>query len=305
MFRQLIAAGGLFLAANAQAVEVPGPLATPEWLSQHRTDVAVIDVRGKPATFAKQGHIPGAALADWGNIRTEGEENGVTLRKMLPDATTFRELMRGWGVDQGEAVVITTPGNTPGHVAHAARLYWQVKYYGHDNVTLLDGGNAAWTEAGHKLARGEADVTRGDFRIEDKRREYLATTADVERIVAEGGPQLVDNRPLPYYLGLAQKSYVKAPGHIPGAKLMPFPYVASGDKALKMRSTEELRSYAKAMGIDPDQPVVTYCNSGNVNTVGWFVFHELLNTPEVRAYDGSMHAWTKDPERPTTTMQME
>jgi thiosulfate/3-mercaptopyruvate sulfurtransferase len=305
MLRQLIFGTGLLVAASAQAMDVPGPLVTPEWVADNHDDVAVIDVRGDVEGFTENGHIAGAALAEWDRIRTEQEEGGVRLRKMLPGKATFRDLMRGWGVDQGEAVVITTPGTGPGHVAHAARLYWQVKYYGHDNVALLDGGNAAWVAAGNDLEKGQTEPEEGDFRIREEREELLASTADVARIVAEGGAQLVDNRPLPYYLGLAQKSYVKAPGHIPGAKLMPFKYVVAGGKAMKMRPVEELRDYARAMGIEPDQPVVTYCNSGNVNTVGWFVFHEILNTPEVRAYDGSMHAWTKDPERPTSTMRME
>lgn len=305
MLRRILFGAGLLFAAYAQAVDVPGPLVTPDWVADNHEEVAVIDVRGKPATFAEDGHIRGAALAEWDRIRTEQEEGGVRLRKMLPDEADFRDMMRGWGVDQGEAVVITSPGTTPGHVAHMARLYWQVKYFGHDNVALLDGGNAAWMAAGKDLEKGETAPEKGDFQVREQREGLVATTEDVVRIVEEGGAQLVDSRPLPYYLGLAQKSYVKAPGHIPGAKLMPFLYVVRGDQGLQMRPAEELRDYAKAMGINPDQPVVTYCNSGNVNTVGWFVFHEILDTPEVRAYDGSMHAWTKDPERPTTTMRME
>ncbi|MFP4560632.1 MAG: sulfurtransferase [Thiohalorhabdus sp.] len=304
MLRTLIPAAGLLMAANLQAADVPGPLVDPDWVAEHRDEVAVIDVRGDDAAFTK-GHIEGAALARWGAIRTEGEEDGVALRKMLPDADTFTELMRDWGVDKGEAVVITAPGTSPGHVAHSARLYWQVKYYGHNNVAVLDGGNAAWKEAGHDLQRGETDPEPGDFRVREERREILATTADVARAVEEDNAQLVDNRSLPYYLGLEQKSYVQAPGHIPGAKLLPFMYLAHGEEALTMRPAEELRDFAEAMGIDPDRPAITYCNSGNVCTVGWFVFQEILGNPDVRAYDGSMHAWTKDPEHPTTTMRME
>jgi thiosulfate/3-mercaptopyruvate sulfurtransferase len=305
MVRTLIAAAGLLLAAPTQAVEVPGPVVTPEWVADHHSQLAVVDVRGKPATFAKGGHIDGAALADWGRIRTESEEDGVRLRKMLPDAATFRGLMREWGVDNGEAVVITSPGSGPGHFAHAARLYWQMTVYGHDNVALLDGGNAAWKAAGKALRTGATDPARGDFRVREQRRELAATTAEVQQAVADGSAQLVDNRGLPYYLGLSQKSYVQAPGHIPGAKLLPYMHLAKGSDVVTLRPAAQLRDYAKAMGIDPDAPIITYCNSGNVCTAGWFVFHEVLGNPAVRSYDGSMHAWTKDPERPTTTMRLE
>lgn len=304
MLRNPVVAAGLLTAVTASAAEVPGPLVTPGWLADHRSEAAVVDVRGSPEAFARNGHIPGAALARWGNIRVEGEEDGVRLRKMLPEADGFRDLMRGWGVDTGEAVIITSPGKSPGHFAHAARLYWQVKYYGHDNVALLEGGNAAWA-AERDLASGSTTPERGDFRVRAERDAIHATTTEVQKAIDGDGTQLVDNRSLPFYLGLSKKSYVQAPGHIPGAKLMPFMYLVAGDDALTVRPEGQLRDFAEAMGIDPDAPAITYCNSGNVGTAGWFVLHEILGNDDVRSYDGSMHAWTQDPERPTTTMRME
>jgi len=305
MLRRFIATAGLLTAVTtASAAEVPGPLVTPTWLADHHEEATVVDVRAKPEAFASEGHIPDAALARWGNIRVAGEEAGVSLRKMLPGPDTFRDLMRSWGVDKGEALIITSPGKKPGHFAHAARLYWQVKYYGHDNVALLDGGNAAWS-AGRDLVPGDTAPEPGSFRVRAERDGIHATTAEVAKAVEDDDTQLIDNRPLPFYLGLSQKSYVQAAGHIPGAKLMPFKYLVAGDDALTVRPEDQLRDFAEAMGIDPEAPAITYCNSGNVCTAGWFVLHEILGNDNVRSYDGSMHAWTKDPERPTTTMHME
>ena len=307
MLRSWLIALGLTLTASTQAAEVPGPLVDPDWVAENRDAVAVVDIRGDPETFAEGEHIPDAALARWGAIRTEQEADGVRLRKMLPSRDTFRDRVRGWGVDAGEAVVITSPGDTAGHVAHMARLYWQLKYYGHDNVALLDGGNAAWRAADQTLKGGDTRPQRGNWQVTAQRDALLADTADVAEIVAEGGAQLVDSRPLRFYLGLEHKSYVGAPGHIPGARLMPFldTVTRKGDAGMQFRSAGELRDFASAMGIDPEEPVVTYCNSGNVNTVSWLVFHEILDNPDTSAYDGSMHAWTKDPERPTVTMELE
>ena len=305
MLRTLIAVAALLIATQATAAEVPGPLVGPGWVAENRDAVTVLDVRGNPDAFAAKGHIPGAALVPWDDVRAEVERDGQALTRMRPRAEDFQERMRGWGVDSGEAVVITSPGKGLGHLAHSTRLYWQVKYFGHDNVAILDGGNAAWVAADKDLRQGESAPERGDFRVREERSGILATTAAVEEALETGGARLVDNRPLSFYLGMDTKSYVKAPGHIPGSKVLPFMHLAKGgEKGLTFRSKEQLRGYAEAMGIDPGAPVITYCNSGNVATMGWFVLHELLGNPDARAYDGSMHAWTQA-DRPTVTMRLE
>jgi thiosulfate/3-mercaptopyruvate sulfurtransferase len=117
--------------------------------------------------------------------------------------------------------------------------------------------------------------------------------------------QLVDARPLDYYLGLKQKSYVYNRGHIPGAKVFPHPLMMNPKNPGELLDRGTLRQLLNAFGIDPEKKNATYCNSGHLASGAWFVLHEVLQQPEVALYDGSMHAWTKHPGHTTTIMQME
>ena len=128
------------------ADELPGPLVNGEWLVSNLEKVLVLDVRKETKTFA-EGHIPGAILVDVNLIRIERRISDKNMTRMRPDAASFEQFMRAHGVDNDSLVVLTHRGEKPGHVTGAARLYWHMKYYGFEQVALLDGGNPNWVEA--------------------------------------------------------------------------------------------------------------------------------------------------------------
>lgn len=293
------------LTANVEAGKVPGPLVDVAWLKANKDSVILLDVRKKPADFVKKGHIPGATLVPWKQVRAKAKIGGTDLIKMLPSAASFARLMKASGVNTDSAVVITTSGVASKYVFFGTRLYWQMKYYGHDNVAMLDGGNVAWTEAKLALSNGKSSASPGNWTAIAERKELLATTADVAAMVKSGSTNLVDTRTLDYYLGLEQKKkYVYDNGHIPGSKIVPHNILVTPNGAAKFRSPSQLKSSLTAMGVDLSAPNVAYCNSGHLGSGLWFVMHELLGNKSAKLYDGSMHAWTKDKSRPVNKMKL-
>jgi thiosulfate/3-mercaptopyruvate sulfurtransferase len=317
---------GLFVFAvssAAQAVQVPGPLVDTAWLAKNQKNVLILDVRENPKTFTSKpvikvdkktrkmsivnvgGHIPGAVLVDYKKIRAKKKVDGVELEKMLPGKAAMENIMQSLGANQDSAIVIVSRGMNNLDMTGATRMYWQLKYYGHDNMGILDGGVAQWLMDGHKVSVSPTPVTKGNWKATAERNDLLATSEDVARAVKDGSVQLVDNRPISQYLGVVyKKSYVYAPGHIPTAKSFPNELFTAPGAPAKFNSKAKLTSLSEAMGIDPNKTSINYCNSGHLATGGWFYLHEVMGNKNVKMYDGSMHEWTKE-KRPVVTMKME
>lgn len=312
----------------ANATEVPGPIVDAEWLAANLDGVVILDVRNDTKSFTAKpkkaggiagiqgcggkkgadiqvaGHIPGAALVSWKQVRQKREIDGVEIDKLIPSEDAFTELMQSHGVNKDSAVVIVSKGATSKDMTFTTRLYWQLKYYGQDNLAVLDGGTAKWAADGHSLSRDKSDPARGDWEPVARRDALLATTAEVSKAV-EDGTRIIDARTEDYYLGTEQKDYVYQKGHISGAKNFPHTLLVSGKTAATFLPAEDLAQLMEAKGIDPKAPAITYCDSGHLSTGAWFVMHELLGNTDARLYDGSAHEWTKDASNPMTAMQAE
>jgi thiosulfate/3-mercaptopyruvate sulfurtransferase len=298
------------MAAPLLAATLPGAVVSAQWLEAHRGDVVVLDVRSDldaftvapeygsdPKTGQKVletlgGHIPGARLVDFEKTRVSRMVEGKKIDKMLPSAEEVQALMRGLGVNAGDALVITAQGESFEEVDMAARLYWTLKTYGQRDLALLDGGNAAWiaagfavvTEAMPQLAAGDWQATRDD--------RWLAEIDDL--LPGRRSPLLVDARPLPQYLGLFHKKpAVTAGGHVKGAVSFP-PDLQTRQvgRAQTFMSAAQYRDVLADIGVKPKRSVITYCNTGHMAAGAWFVLSEIMGVPNARLYDGSMHEWT-------------
>lgn len=294
---------------TTSALQMPNPLVETGWLADHQGEVVILDVRESAASYLGKplgpgeklnlkklaGHIPGAMSVPWKKVVAKGGEQGVTLKAMLPTEEAFTALMQESGVGNGSAIVIAGRGVTAKDQAHATRLYFTLKYFGHDNVALLDGGTAQWAMEGRPLVYTPETPSKGDFAVTEVREHLLAGTKDVEKAIASGKPQLVDCRTEDYYLGLNFKRGFVTPedkGHLPGAKSMPFVLVADNAGPAKLFSPEEMHQVAALKGVDLDAPTIAYCNTGVTASLDWFALHELLGNGNTRLYDGSMHAWS-------------
>ena len=242
----------------------------------------------------------------WKKVVVKGEEQGTALKATLPSPAAFGELMQASGVNQDSAVVIAGRGTTAKDQAHATRLHYTLKYFGHDNVALLDGGTAQWAKEGRPLRYVREVPPRGDFIVDETRTDLLARTQDVEDAVKSSGVQLVDCRTEDFYLGLSYQRKLVSPGQkgrLPGARTLPFVLLADNAGPAKLFSVREIRDVAALKGVKLETPTIVYCNTGVTASLGWFVLHELLGNEEVRLYDGSMHAWSRlDPSHPIESL---
>jgi thiosulfate/3-mercaptopyruvate sulfurtransferase len=318
--------------APAHALQVPGPVVDTVWLDKHLDDVVLLDVRADTESFHKKskskmggmqacgaqasagessvsGHIPDAVLVPWQRARAKRVAGDVQLEGMLPTESNFERLMQRSGVKQDSAVVITSKGETPMHDAMAARLYFTLKYFGFDNVALLDGGTAKWANEKRHLEFKRSRASKGNFKVGKPQESILATTDMVLDAVNGDGVQVLDVRTPEVYLGLTyHRLFVKpeARGHIPGAKNYPLGLFANTmGPAATFYPTEELQKTAELLDVSTEQPTIVYCETGGQASLAWFVFHELLGNKQTRLYDGSMNEWSSDAARPVVAMKQE
>lgn len=304
-----------------QAAKIPAPLVETGWLARNANNVVILDVRkdvksftakpkykrdkktGKLKFVAVGGHIPGAILVDYGKVRVNRKINGRTVTKLVPERAAFEALMQGWGVNKDSAIVVVSKGENHGDMTNATRLYWQIKYFGHDNVAVLNGGTAQWIIDRRKLSMAPSKPATGNWLAAAERKEILATSDDVAKAMKQG-KQLVDTRSLVQYIGTYKKSYVYAKGHIPGARNFPVDLVTSVSMPARFTSVSDFKKLAAAMKVNTGAETITYCNSGHLATGAWFMMSEVMGNKNVRMYDGSMHEWTLE-KRPVTAMKME
>ena len=294
---------------GALALDLPGPLVDTDWLEQHLDEIKMLDVREDIESFTRKAvlvrkrftgdlklrrtgaHIPGAVLVDYLNIRTSREIDGRSVRRMLPEKTEFQELMQSWGVNSDDVIVIMSLGASNGDMTLATRLYWQVKYFGHDNVAILDGGVAQWLLEEKSASIEASEPVPGNWLASEERDSILASSDEVSKAIKEKNTQLVDTRSLGFYLGAIKQSYVRKKGHIPGAKVFPEELLTSAGAPAYFSDPEDIQKMANELGIDVRANIITYCNSGQLASASWFVFSELMGNKNVKLYDGSMHQW--------------
>lgn len=323
---RLLAPCLLGAALQLQAADLPGPLVETQWLADNLDGVVVLDIRRDPQGFIRKaggggevagvqacgakaggggvsGHIPGAALIEFKEIAVKEKAGGVELHDTLPTKEAFETLMRARGVDRDSAVVIASPSDNAVSVADGTRLYWTLKYFGHDRVALLNGGVAKWASEKRKIEYGRTKPASGDWQATAERRELVASLDDVQRASTTGDAQILDVRPADYYLGLVRKAdKVAAKGHVPGAKNLPFIlYMNESGKGSTFYGTDDLKRVSQELGIPTDKPTVVHCNTGHLASSGWFAMHELLGQTQTSLYDGSMNEWAADPARPVST----
>ena len=323
MIRHLLIAFALFtFSAAATAATLPGPLVDTAWLVANKGKVVILDARKDVKSFSAKpvykkdkktgklklrkvgGHIAGAALVNYKKVRAKRAIDGKTVTRMIPVKADFEKLMQASGVNKNSAVVIVTKGQGAGDMTIATRLYWQLKYYGHTDMAILDGGMAQWLKDGYTFSIKPLAPVRGDWLATTENTSILATSDDVAKAINDSNTQLVDTRALNQYLGTFKKSYVYAKGHIPTAKTYPVELLTYPKAPARFTPATDLKTLASELGIDTGKPVITYCNSGHLASGAWFVMSEVMGNKGAKLYDGSMHQWTLE-KRPTNALKME
>jgi thiosulfate/3-mercaptopyruvate sulfurtransferase len=264
---------------------VADPLITIRALRERLGDphLVVVDCRwrlGEPGAgepLWREGHIPGAAFLDLD--RDLAAAPGERGRHPLPAADTFERAARRAGIGAGSLVVAYDEAGEGG----AARLWWLLRHFGHDEVTVLDGGLRAWREEGGELRAGEEEITPDDFTAAPSRDD----TATAEELSGHNDALLLDARAPERYRGEVEPVDPVA-GHIPGAVNVPFAELAPGGRFLP---PEELRARLHAAGVRPLCSAVAYCGSG-VTAAIVVLAAEVAGLGPVRLYPGSWSEWS-------------
>jgi thiosulfate/3-mercaptopyruvate sulfurtransferase len=258
-------------------------------------DLAVVDCRftlddpGWGERDYTSRHIPGAVYADL-DRDLSGEKTGTNGRHPLPDADALRTTFGRLGIDRRVQVVAYDQDSG----MWASRLWWLLRWLGHDAVAVLDGGFAAWAADGRPVAAGVESRAARRFRG-DPRPGALVGADEVARLIQRRDRRLLDVRAPERFSG-AVEPIDKAAGHIPGA--VNYPFRSSLDDRGQFRPAAELRAQLDAAlaGIGPDQ-AVCYCGSG-VTACHTLLAMEHAGLRGGKLYPGSWSEWSSDPARP-------
>jgi thiosulfate/3-mercaptopyruvate sulfurtransferase len=239
-----------------------------------------------------RGHIPGARYAHLDDDLARRPRAGEG-RHPLPERERFAATLGSWGIGRDDAVVAYDEGSG----AIAARLWWLLGWVGHSRRAVLDGGFAAWQEAGLPIEQS-APLVRA--RLYDAAATARAGTVATAQVAAaqEAGDLLVDARAAPRYRGEQEPIDPKA-GHVPGALNRPFSANVTQDG--RFRRPAELRAELAELlaGRSPDK-LVAMCGSG-VTACHLLLAMEVAGLPGGRLYAGSWSEWICDPSRPIRT----
>jgi thiosulfate/3-mercaptopyruvate sulfurtransferase len=217
----------------------------------------------------------------------------------LPEADQFQSLARRLGVSDDTHVVVVPAGVSSTDFGSAARAYWTFKVFGHNNVSILDGGFAAWLDyAPGSIETGTFVAPESGNFVARFNPEFYIGTSDVAAFAANPGQALlVDGRTdEQFYAGGKHPKAAKA-GRIPSAVLMDQDkaYSAQGNR---LKTRDELVKIYSNLG---DKTIVSYCNTGHWAATNWFVMSEILGQKNVKLYDGSMVEWTANSDLPLDT----
>lgn len=235
-----------------------------------------------------EGHLPGARFLDLERDLSGPVEPGVTGRHPLPEPQRLIRRLREIGVDNDSRIVLYDDG--PG--AFAARAWWLLAWLGkRDDVYLLDGGLAAWRQAGLPLEAHECSAECGTFTGQPDPQMLIEAT-ELSRQLADF--QLLDARAQPRFRGDVEPLDPVA-GHIPGAICAPFSENLGGDG--RFLAPDQLRQRFLSISDGDVRPLVAYCGSGVTACHNLFAM-SLAGLGLPRLYAGSWSEWITDPARP-------
>jgi thiosulfate/3-mercaptopyruvate sulfurtransferase len=269
------------------------PLVSTEWLAEHlgEPDLVLIDASWFMPASGRNGrdeylaaHIPGARFLDIDEL----SDRSNPAPHMLPAAGDFGAAMERLGIGHDDRIVVYD--NSP--IRTAARGWFILRHFGAEQVAILDGGLQKWLAEGRPTESGEPEPREARFELAERREEIVTK----QHILSGNHDPMLDARGKGRFEGSEPDPRPGVePGHIPGARNLPFTALYNEDGTFK--PVAELRKLFAGAGIDPAQPFVATCGSGVTANSLLFAAY-LIGNDRTRLYDGSWSEWGADPATP-------
>jgi thiosulfate/3-mercaptopyruvate sulfurtransferase len=265
----------------------PEVLVDTQWVEDHLKDpkVRVAEVDYDPKANYKLGHAVGAVLFDW------KEHINDPLTRNIFSKQSCEDLLQRAGINNDTTLILYGDFNN----WFAAFAFWVFKYYGYDDIRLMNGGRKKWLEEDRPLSKDIPEYPKGNFKAAEPDNSIRVFLNYVRDSIESSQKVLIDVRSPKEFTGeiLAPPEYptehAQRGGHIPGALNIPWSQAVSEDGTFK--SAEELKKLYESKGITSNREVITYCRIGERSSHTWFVLKYLLGYPDVKNYDGSWTEW--------------
>ncbi len=266
----------------------PDVLVDTEWVSKNppNDNRKLVEVDYDPENGYRKGHIKGASLIWW-----KRDINDPIARDIV-NKEQFQELMAKNGIKPDTEVIMYGDFNN----WFAAFSFWVFKYFGHENIKIMNGGRKKWELENREYTTEEPQIDKTSYTAkepDEQLREYLD---GVKKALDDNNIVMVDVRSPKEFTGeiTAPPEYpmehAQRGGHIPGANNIPWA-TAVNDADGTFKSAEELKQIYESKGITSDKNVICYCRIGERSSHSWFVLKYLLGYPNVSNYDGSWTEW--------------
>ena len=264
----------------------PEVLVSTEWAAQHLNDpkVRLVEVDVDTSAY-DQGHISGAVGWNW---QTQLQDN---VRRDLISKSALEQLLGRSGISNDTTVLLYGDNNN----WFAAYALWQLKYYGHKDARLINGGRKKWLEEKRPLTTEPPKITPAAYHASGADESIRARKEDVFAIVENRNRgHLVDVRSVDEFTGKiiappGMSETAQRGGHIPSAANVPWAQAANEDGTFK--SADQLQQLYASKGVSGKDEIIAYCRIGERSSHTWFVLKYLLGYDRVKNYDGSWTEW--------------
>jgi thiosulfate/3-mercaptopyruvate sulfurtransferase len=263
-------------------------IVSTSWLSKHLSDQnLVILFVGKKEEYDKE-HIPGARFVLIEKLSTPRDE-GLTLE--MPSFDQLKDALEELGISNNSKIII----DFTDWITFATRVYFTLDYIGlGDRAFLLDGGLKKWKNEGHPVTNEVSKVEKGTIKI-NPNQDIIAKIDWVAENLNNSSVSIIDARDKEYYTG-EKSGHYNRPGHIAGAKSLPYSEAISEKTLYMLKDKETLKKLFSKAGVDEEETVVSYCHVGQQATLIYFVAKYLGY--KVKMYDGSYQEWDERSDLP-------
>ncbi len=266
----------------------PEFLVDTEWVANNPPNdtIKIVEVDYDPENAYRKGHVKNASLIWWKRDINDPVRRDIISKKQ------FEDLMSKNGIKSDTEVILYGDFNN----WFAAFVFWVFKYYGHENLKIMNGGRKKWELENREYTTDEPQLQDTEYKSTPPDEGLRAYLFDVWRSLDRIDSVMVDVRSPKEFTGeiTAPPEYpmehAQRGGHIPGANNIPWS-TAVNDADGTFKSVDELKQNYEPKGVTPDKDVICYCRIGERSSHSWFVLKYLLGYPMVRNYDGSWTEW--------------